>query len=270
MQRPRQSFSSVRHRQSPRRDSPENIRIACWVRLEPGTSTRRSGRRSSAEPPGSPPGRDSHLTALGVPRCAPRPQPSAPVTPSAAAAGARCGPSAATRAASVSRTPRQSRPPQTRRTLHVGEQKGDHPRRGHRRISGHPRRISQQTRRTSYIAGMPLQTFGSSGDCAERAYMPTGLRSRDNELLDRSSGKSRAAKDGVMWQRTGPFTTPVPIVHAFPRATTMSTTRHTTYRSGRSVKLPRRVESIPTGGTPRPGRGLWLRRGPRLLRPTIN
>ena len=50
-----------------------------------------------------------------------------------------------------------------------------------------------------------------------------------------------------MWQRTGPLATPVPIVHAFPRATAMSTTGHTTYRSGRSVKLPRRVESIPTG-----------------------
>ena len=39
--------------------------------------------------------------------------------------------------------------PPTGRTLHIGEQKRHHPRRSSRRSSGHPRRISQQTR--SYL-----------------------------------------------------------------------------------------------------------------------
>ena len=40
--------------------------------------------------------------------------------------------------------------PPTGRTLDIGEQKRHHPRRSSRRSSGHPRRISQQTR--SYLA----------------------------------------------------------------------------------------------------------------------
>ena len=51
-----------------------------------------------------------------------------------------------------------------------------------------------------------------------------------------------------------------------PRATTMSTTRHTTCRPGRCVKLLHHMSRSPIGGTTRRGRGLWLRRGPRFLR----
>ena len=53
--------------------------------------------------------------------------------------------------------------PPTGRILDIGEQKRHHPRRSSRRSSGHPRRISQQTR--SYLAhrlirpGHPLDGF---------------------------------------------------------------------------------------------------------------
>jgi hypothetical protein len=43
--------------------------------------------------------------------------------------------------------------PPTGRPLNIGEQKRHHPRRSSRRVSGHPRRISQQTAPTSYIGG---------------------------------------------------------------------------------------------------------------------
>lgn len=94
---------------------------------------------------------------------------------------------------------------------------------------------------------MPLQRL-EAPTTVQIGPMPAGIRLRNNELLDRSSGESRAVKDGVMCKPTGPLATPVPIIHASPRVTTMSTTRHTTYRSDRSVKLLGRVELIPQRG----------------------
>ena len=48
--------------------------------------------------------------------------------------------------------------------------------------------------------------------------------------------------------RRGPPATPVPITHASPRATTMSTTRHTTCSPGRCVKLMHHIRVDPPSG----------------------
>jgi hypothetical protein len=51
-------------------------------------------------------------------------------------------------------------------------------------------------------------------------------------------------KEGVTWRRTGPSATPVSITHAYPRALTSSTTRHTTCLPGRGgVILLQHIES---------------------------
>ncbi len=65
---------------------------------------------------------------------------------------------------------------------------------------------------------------------------------------DRPAASRAPMKEGVTWKRTGPPATPVPITHASPRATTMSTTRHTTCRPGRCMKLQHHIESIPHRG----------------------
>jgi hypothetical protein len=77
--------------------------------------------------------------------------------------------------------------PPTGRTLNVGEQKRHHPRRSSRPVSGHPRRISQQTRSYLALRRNPTQachqnTLNGNAQrptpaaCRRRARIPTGRR----------------------------------------------------------------------------------------------
>ncbi len=142
--------------------------------------------------------------------------------------------------------------PPTGRTLDIGEQKRHHPRRSSRPISGHPRRISQATRSTSNIGGSgPVNpSLVPAGRKLEQSVtpIPTVVNRAIINCGDRPAASRAPTKEGVTWRRTGPPATPVPITHASPRATTMSTTRHTTCRPGRCAKLLHHIESIPHRG----------------------
>ena len=61
--------------------------------------------------------------------------------------------------------------PPTGRTLNIGEQERDDPRRSSRRVSGHPRRISQQT--CSYLVHRRIRAHTPAGK-ARRSALPAG------------------------------------------------------------------------------------------------
>ena len=103
--------------------------------------------------------------------------------------------------------------PPTGRTLDIGEQKRHHPRRSSRPISGHPRRISQQTAPTSHIGG----SASSGPEAAQRA--PNDVRRADPgrsaagcadaDLL--GIGGGAAAADAAFSIAGGCPPTPVPL-----------------------------------------------------------
>ena len=71
--------------------------------------------------------------------------------------------------------------PPTGRTLDIGEQKRHHPRRSSRRISGHPRRLSQATRSTWHLAGIRPRHPRPE---ARRSALPAGRDRRRLTLGD--------------------------------------------------------------------------------------
>ncbi len=71
---------------------------------------------------------------------------------------------------------------------------------------------------------------------------------RDNEMRRPPGGKSSPMKEGAKWKRQSSLATPVPIRYPCLRATTMSTTRHTTCRPDHCMKLMHHVQLTPHRG----------------------